>query len=152
MPEGRRDLVATKLLALIPFYHKHVFRNSRVTGIQVARYRALGVLLKSGPQSMSEIGRRLYISRQYMTAHSDTLIAESLVDRVRGSDDRRGIQLSITPEGEKHLGAFLEDLGYLLTDLSDEDLCTLNESLDNLKKILAKTSRGAENGTADIRW
>jgi len=143
MPEESRDLVATNLLALIPFYHKHVFRNSRVTGIQVARYRALGVLLKSGPQSMSEIGRRLYISRPYMTALSDTLIAEGLVDRVRGSDDRRVIHLSITPEGEKHLGAFLElfkrDLGSLLTDLSDEDLRTLNESLDNLKKMLAKT-------------
>jgi|GEM_PF-3630116 len=58
MPEDSKDLVATNLLALIPFYHKHVFRNSRVTGIQVAQYRALGVLLKSGPQSMSEIGRQ----------------------------------------------------------------------------------------------
>jgi len=77
-----------------------------------------------------------------MTALSDTLISEGLVDRVQGLDDRRVIQLSITPKGKKHLGTFLElfkkDLGSLLTGLSDEDLCTLNESLDNLKKILAK--------------
>ncbi len=142
MPEDTKDLVATNLLALIPFYHKHVFRNSRVTGIQVARYRALGVLLKSGPQSMSEIGRRLYISKPYMTALSDTLISEGLVDRVQGVEDRRVIQLSITPKGKKHLREFLEsfkkDLGSLLGDLSNEDLYILNESLDNLKIILAK--------------
>jgi len=144
MIEETRDRVATNLLALMPFYHKHVFKPgcAGVTGIQLAQYRVLGILMKSGPLSMSEIGRRLYISKPYMTALVDTLIREGFLERGKDATDRRIINISITPIGRKYLDAFLHqfknDLKKLLSDLNDEDVDLLCESLDAIKRILAK--------------
>jgi len=144
MTEDTRNRVATNFLALMPFYHKHVFKPgcAGVTGIQIAQYRVLGILIKSGPLSMSEIGRRLYISKPYMTALVDTLIQEGFLERGRDAADRRVIIISITTKGRKHFDLFFEmfkkDLKTLLSDLGDKDIDVLCESLDNLKRILAK--------------
>jgi DNA-binding MarR family transcriptional regulator len=137
------DRAAEYLLALMPFYHKHIVRTGYgITGIQAAQYRVLGVLMKAGTLPMSEIGRRLYISKPYMTALIDTLIGDGLVERKPDLADRRVINISITEQGKKHLKQsitlYKNDVKDLLSTLDEHDLEELCSSLESLKAILGK--------------
>ena len=143
MTQDIEDRAAEYLLALMPFYHKHIVRTGYgITGIQAAQYRVLGVLMKAGTLPMSEIGRRLYISKPYMTALIDTLIGDGLVERRPDLADRRVINISITEQGKKHLKQsitlYKNDLKDLLATLDEHDLEKLCSSLESLKAILGK--------------
>ena len=143
MTQDIQDKAAEYLLNLMPFYHKHIVRTGYgITGIQAAQYRVLGVLMKAGTLPMSEIGRRLYISKPYMTALIDTLIKEGLVERRPDLADRRVINISITEQGKKHLKQsitlYKNDLKDLLSTLDEHDLEELCASLESLKAILGK--------------
>lgn len=143
MTQDIQDKAAEYLLALMPFYHKHIVRTGYgITGMQAAQYRVLGVLMKAGTLPMSEIGRRLYISKPYMTALIDTLIKEGLVERTPDLADRRVINISITEQGKKHLKQsitlYKNDLKDLLSTLDEHDLEELCSSLESLKAILGK--------------
>lgn len=64
MPDDTRERVAEQMLALLPFYHTKIFRSEfDLAGMQTAQYRVLGVLIREGTLPMSELGKRLYISR-----------------------------------------------------------------------------------------
>ena len=143
MTQDIQDKAAEYLLALMPFYHKHIVRTGYgITGIQAAQYRVLGVLMKAGTLPMSEIGRRLYISKPYMTELIDTLIKDGLVERTPDLADRRVINISITEQGKKHLKQsitlYKNDLKDLLSTLDEHDLEELCASLESLKAILGK--------------
>jgi DNA-binding MarR family transcriptional regulator len=137
------DKAADGLLALMPLYHKHIFRiNRRISGLEAAQYQVLGVLMKSGPLSMSDIGRRLYISKPYMTALIDSLMIKGWIERGKAPDDRRVIIITITPSGKKHLRRAFEvyktDVKNLLAGLGNNDINQLCSSLENLQKIFEK--------------
>ena len=135
--------VTDNLLALMPLYHKHIFRiNQRTSGLESAQHRVLGVLMKSGPHSMSEIGRMLYISKPYMTVLIDSLIEKGWIERGSDPDDRRVIIITITPSGKRQLRRVFEgyktDIKSLLAGLESEDIEKLCTSLEHLQKILGK--------------
>jgi DNA-binding MarR family transcriptional regulator len=143
MGDDIRDSVAEHMLALMPFYHKHIMKTGYgITGLQAAQYRVLGVLMKGGTLPMSEIGRRLYISKPYMTVLVDTLIRDGLVERRPDPEDRRVINIIITEQGKKHLKQsvtlYKKDLKILLSGLDEKDLEVLCGSLENLRSILGK--------------
>ena len=145
MTDDRRDMIADNLLALLPFYHKKIFRSEHgITGMQAAQYRLLGVLMRGGTLPMSELGKRLYISKPYMTILVDQLIREGHVERTPDTRDRRVINITITSSGSKHLkqaGAlYKDDVKNLLSDLNTEDLEELCQSLEKLRSILSKIS------------
>lgn len=137
------DKAADNLLALMPLYHKHIFRiQGRVSGLEAAEYRVLGSLMKTGHHPISEIGRKLYISKPYMTMLVDSLIGKGFIQREQDPKDRRVIRITITPRGKRHLRRAFE--GYkagvkeLLTELKNEDVRELCTSLESLQKILMK--------------
>jgi DNA-binding MarR family transcriptional regulator len=139
----RLDRAADDLLTMMPFYHKHIMKTGYgITGLQAAQYRVLGVLMKAGTLPVSEIGRRLYISKPYMTALIDTLIEGGFVQRQPDLADRRVINITITEQGKKYLkqsvSLYKKDLKELLSILGDFDLEKLCTSLESLKAILAK--------------
>ena len=143
MTGDTRDRAADDLLALMPFYHKHIMKTGFfISGIQAAQNRVLGVLMKAGTLPVSEIGRRLYISKPYMTALIDTLIEGGFVERQPDLADRRVINITITDQGKRHLKQsvtlYKNELKTLLAGLDDTDLEKLYTSLESLKAILAK--------------
>jgi DNA-binding MarR family transcriptional regulator len=143
MAEKTLDQAAEYLLGLMPFYHKYIVRTGfGVTGQQAAQYRVLGVLMKAGPLPMSEVGKRLYISKPYMTVLVDTLIAQSLVERRSDPRDRRVIQIAITAQGKVYLkqsvSLYKKDLKELLSALPEQDLTSLCQTLEHLHTVLEK--------------
>jgi len=143
MTNDIHDRVADSLLAMMPLYHRHIFRvSSGVSGIQIAQYRALGMLMKSGSLSMSELGRLLYISKPYMTVLADTLVKNGWAERRNDFEDRRVIKITITSKGKKHLqlafDIYRSDVKNLISCLESDDLQRLSAALDDLQTIFAK--------------
>ncbi len=143
MARGIQDKAAEDILALMPFYYKNIIKPGHgISGMQAAQYRVLGVLLKDGTLSMSDIGKRLYISKPYMTVLIDTLIDDGYVERLPDPGDRRVINIAITQRGKKHLregsAIFKNELKDLLSKLDETDLEELCSSLKNLRRILEK--------------
>jgi DNA-binding MarR family transcriptional regulator len=137
------DTLADNLLALFPIFHGRIFRPDHgISGMQLAGYRVLGTLMKCGPLPSSELARRLYISRPYITRLVDSLIKDNLVDRMPDEKDRRVIRIGITSDGVRKLKEarviFHDEVVDYLAGLDDEDLVILNECLERVNKILAK--------------
>ena len=87
MTEDLRERIAILMLSILPFYHKKIFRSGHcANGMHAAQYRTLGVLMREGtPLPMSELGKRLYISKPYMTVLVDHLIRGGYVERIPGT-------------------------------------------------------------------
>lgn len=138
-----RDKVADNLLALMPLYHRHILKiNAGASGIRIAQYRMLGLLMKAGPLSMSEIGRYLYTSKPSMTSLADSMAANGWIEQNNDPDDRRVKKISITSQGKKHLqqafAIYHGDVKTLLLQLDDSDLQGLSMSLENIRQIFEK--------------
>jgi DNA-binding MarR family transcriptional regulator len=143
MDSDIRDRVAGNLLAVLPLYHRHILKVSTgASGIRLAQYRALGMLMKSGPLAMTEIGRQLYISKPYMTVLANTLVENGWVERKNDPDDRRVVKIIITQNGKKHLHQAFEiyraDVKVQISGLDPADLQRLSAALEDLQKILVK--------------
>jgi DNA-binding MarR family transcriptional regulator len=142
--EGIRERIAENLIALLPFYHKKIFRPGLgITGMQAAQYRTLGILMREDtPLPMSELGKRLYISKPYMTALVNQLIRDGQVQRIPGTRDRRVINIAITPEGSRYLkqagSLYKENIKNILSALDRQDLEDLCQSLEKLRNIISR--------------
>lgn len=147
MTDQIKERIAENLVALLPFYHKKIFGpgGQGITGMQAAQYRLLGVLMKEGtPLSMSELGKRQYISKPYMTILVDQLIQDGHVQRIPDTRDRRVINIAITPEGKRHLkqaaSRYKGTIKNMLSELDSQDLEDLCQSLEKLRTIISKIS------------
>ena len=105
-------------------------------------YQILGILVSLGPLPISEIGRQLHISKPNMTPLIDKLVEEGWVKRSRSDKDRRVINVEITEEGIKFLfearKVVEENIKENLSCLDESEIETLNESLENIKKLTLK--------------
>lgn len=146
MTGGRDEMIeaaSRNLIMLFPLFHgKFISRQRVVSGMQLAGFRVLGVLRRNGPLPISEVGKRLYISKPYMTRLVDNLIAEDLIERLPDTSDRRVTNIRITKKGRERIAEIgtivKDDIDDLLSDLDDDDISILNESLKNLNRILEK--------------
>jgi DNA-binding MarR family transcriptional regulator len=138
-----KDRIAVLMLSILPFYHKKIFSlRPGVSGTQAAQYKVLWILTREGILPMSELGKHLFISKPYITTLVDQLIRDGHVERIPDTRDRRVINISITPAGEKHLQRagveYKTDIKNILSDLDDNDLEELRQSLEKLHSIFAK--------------
>jgi DNA-binding MarR family transcriptional regulator len=88
----------------------HIMRNLRTTGMDVdldielsyPQILALYALLEKGTCTMSELSKWLKISHGVATRTVDRLVDKGMVERKHGSEDRRVVLVSLSPEGADH--------------------------------------------------
>jgi DNA-binding MarR family transcriptional regulator len=87
----------------------------------------------SGTCRMSTLAELTQQSAGTLTGIVDRLIADGLVARVRNTSDRRVVEVTLTPEGERRLAqvtaARYEQTNHALSGFSDSDLATLEQLL-----------------------
>jgi DNA-binding MarR family transcriptional regulator len=71
----------------------------RALGLTVPRYRAIGVIARLEPCTMSELADYSVVERTTMTRIVDQLVAEALAERSSTTADRRKVLLRLTPAG-----------------------------------------------------
>lgn len=88
------------LFAVLSRHREAVLEEAfRPLGLNVARYRALSVIARLEPLSMSELADFSAVDRTTMTRTVDQLVAGGLVIRETPPEDRRQVLLHVTPEG-----------------------------------------------------
>lgn len=137
-------LLSEKLLTVGPIIIKKIARLGLPSSgiISINQLMVLGILQEEGSLSISEICRKLTISKPQMTIILDKLAKNGLVYRIYNDKDRRTININITESGNeycKNLSEVLkENLSCKLIALSEEDLTTLLNSLEITECILKR--------------
>lgn len=128
------------------FYRKVKTSKSHEKRLKYSRsdgyYQIMGMLMSWGPMSISKIGKALYISKPNMTPLIDKLVKDKMVKRVRSEEDRRIVNVEITNEGRNFMfesrESVEETIKENLSNFNNKDLEILNESLENIKRLVLK--------------
>jgi DNA-binding MarR family transcriptional regulator len=139
------DRVVEDLYSFLPVIHRKLKGSiNKGLDLELTHYHLaiLGMLSKSKVLSISEIGKRLIVSKPQMTAIIDRLINMRLVLRNSDIADRRIINISITKAGEKALVKtqvqIKKNIKKKMANLNEQDLELLAKSIDNLKMVTSK--------------
>lgn len=104
--------------------------------ISVPQFIVLKALQDSGKASVSQVAARLQITPSAVTYLADSLVRESLVERVRDELDRRVVWLRMTRKGLELIGDIQkrrrEEMERITQRLSDAELGVLVSILDKL--------------------
>ena len=76
-------------------------RELRPTGVNVARHRALTVILRFGPCTMTELADYSAVDRTTLTRTVDQLVKDGHAERGAKAEDRRQVVLTLTPSGRR---------------------------------------------------
>jgi len=97
--------------------------------------------IRRGQDTVSDLADAKNISRPAISQAVNMLVAKGLVTRNRDTGDRRHVRLALTDTGNGLLDAIFEDtdrwMMRLLVPLSDEELQTLAEAMQALRKTQA---------------
>jgi DNA-binding MarR family transcriptional regulator len=139
------DGIIDSLFSLLPlFYRKLIKVMHSKTGSNPINmeFHVLTILTNAGELPISVIGNRLGISRPNMTSLIDKLIERGYAQRFHDTVDRRVINIGITEKGKKLLAKRKSlvkgNMRKRLESLNSEELGTLQQSLENIKQIIAK--------------
>lgn len=144
MPDEIRDIVIEKLIELLEIGIDQFTHNTRpfLSGIQQAQYRLLFLLCQVPMESMSNLGKMMYISKPYMTVLVDSLSKEGYVERLSDPHDRRIVNIAITEAGRVKIGdirvIIAEKLSLQIQALSNEEMETLKNAVDQIIHIYKK--------------
>jgi DNA-binding MarR family transcriptional regulator len=128
-------------MAIHPLLHKTLLRTVRVNCMHSpGAFYMLGVLKHNGIQSMSEIGKKLAMSKPNVTSLVDKIVAEEWAERLPDENDRRIINIRITEKGIQAFDSFKRDMSdemYRKLEVFQEDeLEVLRDSSEKIKDML----------------
>ena len=106
-PFAASDYVLHLLAAIHQFRDSALDARLKALGLNVGRYRVLGVLNRFGACTMTELSHFTAIDRTTLTRIADQLVAERRVQRKSTARDRRQVLLELTQEGLEVYGAAL---------------------------------------------
>lgn len=143
MAKDTLDTLVENLFEFSPILHKKLLKPSKYSNntiLPVNQMMVLATLYDEGSLSISEIGKKLYISKPQMTSIIDKLIKEEFVERIHDKEDRRVININITEKGKKYTNDVLkllkEKMRKKLSALSEEKLKSVADSMENVINIL----------------
>lgn len=111
-------------------------------------YRVLSLIARGDARAV-RIARKLAIGKPSITAAVEALVERGLVVGSEVVDDKRGVHLSVTPDGEQALAQAAAHLGAVLADVVDRcaDPAMVREALGQLG--VALDERAAERDRAN---
>jgi DNA-binding MarR family transcriptional regulator len=116
----------------------------RQVGLNSAQREVLEVVRQHGPLTLAELGRLLVCEVASPSRLVDGLVRRGLIDRRRGSGDKRVVMLELTPAGERVLEAAFPISG-LRTHISAR---LTAEQIDHLTALLAQIVADTPSGVA----
>lgn len=143
MDERKLEKISERLSLFLPFFYRKVLawhKNSE--GLNPGHYMMLGMLMREGSMSMSDLSRRTCVCKSGVTFLADRLIECGMIERAYDPDDRRIINVSLTEKGtaflKKHRAEETEAIARNLSNLSDEEVDDLCAALDRVRELIIK--------------
>ena len=106
---------------------RHAERSIVSLDMCISDFGVLEVLLQKGPQSVSEIGRRVNLTSGSITTAIDRLEQRGLVARAADSSDRRARVVHLTRDGKARI---------------TKEFATHKDAMDRAAQGLSKADRG----------
>jgi DNA-binding MarR family transcriptional regulator len=107
-PFAAPDYVLHLLAAIHQFRDSALDARLKILGLNVGRYRVLGVLNRFGACTMTELSHFTAIDRTTLTRIADQLVSQGQVERKTTAKDRRQVLLELTKPGR---AVYLKALG-----------------------------------------
>lgn len=95
------DYLLHLIVAIYQFRDSRLDQALRPLGLNVSRYRVLGVLERFGDSSMTELASFTAMQRTTLTRIADQLVADRMTQRAAQANDRRQVILSLTDHGRE---------------------------------------------------
>jgi len=136
------DKVALDFMRLFPFLYKNLLSAEKELPGNDSRFQIsiLALLKHKGPSRIIDIGKRLLLSKPYMSTLISRLIQEGKAKKQSDKQDKRAMIITITKKGEKTLleckQLIREQLSNELKQLKKEDIKQLHESLQQARIIM----------------
>ena len=109
-------------------------------GISVEQFHVLRYV-RSGTFSISELAIAKNISRPAISQAVDVLVKKGLLTRVQSTQDRRYVEIALTPAGEELLGKLFKQtrewMNETMKALSKDELEVILKAMDALQKVSA---------------
>lgn len=134
------------IIHILPHWHYKIERsikqNQKNKNVSYETYFCLLILEKHGDMKMSEIAKRLRLSKQQATQMIDKLYHHHLIDRKDDPNDRRSILISLNQNGIQFLKENPLDTTSLQeqiqTHLTDDEQNEFNQAIATLLRLLKK--------------
>lgn len=143
MNDQQGQHIVNNLLSLVPlFYRKFMFHDHK--HMPQSHTQVLLLLHEHDVLTVSEIGKRLCISRPNMTPLLNKLIDDKLINRQSSENDRRVLIVSLTEKGMAFVNDYkqyiLDKMRESMQNLEEDELTKLDESLQTLRLLISKLS------------
>lgn len=98
--------------------------------------------IRNGIDSVSKLADDRHTTRPAISRVVDVLVKKGLVNRTLNPDDRRNVQLSLTPEGQALMSALSNNtrqwMAEKMADLSDQEIEAVLVAGDALKRVFTE--------------
>lgn len=141
MQDNIRRELAEGLANLLPTFHRK-FVHKIAFPIPPNPFLTLVTLNDHGTQTLTELSKRVLMSKQQMSPIVDKLLDAGYVERTQDKTDRRSVKISITPAGFAILAGYHEKTCDILFEdlqvLSASELKKLNHTLTDMVNLINK--------------
>lgn len=141
------ERIVDHLLSLVPLFYRNFMLPGEFSSqrhMPPSHTQVLLLLHEKDTLTVSEIGKRLAISRPNMTPLLNKLIQEELIERHYSEKDRRVILISLTEEGKSLVGQYqqfiLNKLQEHFQTLSEDEREQLIHSLQTIQHLIMKAN------------
>lgn len=147
------EQLAQLLPEVIRWFHLNRMKNLEASKLNPAQFFVLELIVNSGPCKMSDLAGRSCVSLPAITRMVDKLCDMKLAERMRSTNDRRVIRISITAKGRKMVAVFNEHRKKTFIDMfAAISVKDRRDYLRIMKKIhsVANKKRGIVHGGKNI--
>ena len=137
------DQLAKEFFKLVPQIMKNVvnpYKNVSKNSLGPMQLGVLNFLKHEDSISMTEIAKKLNVSKQQLTKLTDKLAEKNYIDRINDLKDRRSIKITITEIGIQFLNEYEKQVLDLMKTrfekLSDKNLLELQTAVNSINKIM----------------
>jgi MarR family transcriptional regulator, 2-MHQ and catechol-resistance regulon repressor len=131
-----------KLMRAAEAVTSRINRHLRREGLTVSQFGVMEAIYHLGPMNQSDLARKILKSSGNLTTVIDNLSREGLVERCRPTEDRRVVNVHLTPKGreliERIFPPHVESVVESFAVLTDEEQTTLDTLLRKLGKAAAE--------------
>ncbi|MGM0839733.1 MAG: MarR family winged helix-turn-helix transcriptional regulator [Bacillota bacterium] len=110
--------------------------------ISNGEFWVLQLISENGALKSSEISKRMEVSASHITSITDTLVEKGYITRMRSNEDRRVVELALTPQGEEMLSQCEEKKTLYFQELFVKfDKEEVNHLIELFEKLLASNRK-----------
>ena len=147
------ETTAAQLLSAFLRFGRTPWHNAPADGISRSETNILVHIQRANRHErilrVSDLSATLRVSSSTITQHLNSLENQGFVERVQSQEDKRAVNLSLTPKGmealKSHWVALERDFAQFVAEIGEEDAALLSDLLARAHAFFVQKSKVYEN-------